>query len=96
MIELYTLDPRIRKLATEMCAGVCELEVHSNVKRVDVMRMPFDFVLTPGQLNPGVERFAAQFGAMVAVLPEAGFYLVTKGKAGFVSAVGADYRDVKW
>lgn len=95
MIELYTLDPRIRKLATEMCAGMCELEVHA-LPRKDVIRMPFDFVLTPGQLNPGVERFAAQFGAMVAVLPEAGPYLTTKAVLGHVSAIGVDYRDVKW
>jgi hypothetical protein len=96
MIELYTLDTRIRKLTTDACAGMCEIEVHSDVKRPDLMRMPFDFVVTAGMLNAGVERFAAQFGAMVAVMPEAGFYLASKGKQGFVSALGSDYRDVKW
>jgi hypothetical protein len=78
-----------------MCAGVCEIEVHA-FPRKDVLRLPFDFVVTPGQLNAGVERFAAQFGAMVAVLPEAGFYLASKGKQQHVAVVGSDYRDVKW
>jgi hypothetical protein len=90
------MDPRIRKLATEMCAGVTELVVHSDVKRADVVRMPFDYVLTAGQLNSGVERFAASVGAMVAVLPEAGAWLATKATKDYVSTVGSDYRDVKY
>ncbi len=94
MIELYTQDNHTAKLVREACAGVCELEVVSP----DYKDLPkyFDLCATSTQLNAGVERFAAGYGAMVLVLPEGGGWLAAKGQTDHVSVVGADYRRVKW
>lgn len=95
MIELYTQDTRIRRLVEQACAGVCEVEVHS-LPRKEVMAGSFDLVATAGGLNPGLERFAAQFGAMPLVLPEGGEWLGSKGQRDHVAILGSDYRDVKF
>jgi hypothetical protein len=94
MIELYSTDPHVIRLVTEAASGVCELEVHRPLFK----NLPklFDLCATSGQLNVGVERFAASYGAMTVVLPEGGEYLAEKGKRGHVSVIGADYRRVKF
>lgn len=94
MIEAYTQDLRLAKLLTEACAGVTELEIYSP----DYKDLPkyFDLCATAGQLNAGVERFAASYGAMVVVLPEGADWLASKGRTDYYSVVGADYRRVKW
>jgi hypothetical protein len=95
VIELYSGHNGIVKAVRQAVAGVCEVEVHSPPRK-DVMRGSFDLVATTGQLNAGLERFAAQFGAMPLVLPEAAAYLGEKGNRGYVAVLGADYRDVKF
>lgn len=95
MIELYSGNNGLVKQVRQAVAGVCEIEVH-NLPRNEVMRGHYDYVATTGQLTPGVERFAAQFGAMVLVLPEAADYLGGKGNRGHVAVLGSDYRDVKF
>lgn len=94
MIELYSTDPRLMRLVSEAAAGHCEVSTYSPLYR----DLPdyFDFAVTAGQLNAGVERFAASFGAMVVVLPEGGEYLAEKGSQGFASVIGTDYRRVKF
>lgn len=54
-----------------------------------------DYVATSSQLSPGLERFAAQYGAMVVVLPEGADYLAGKARAGDITVIGSDHRDVK-
>lgn len=94
MIELYSTDPMIIRLVREACTGVCDLEVHRPLFK-DLPRV-FDLCVTATQLGPGVERFAASYGSMVVVLPEAGYWLAKKGKQDYQSVIGADYRRVKF
>lgn len=94
VIELYSVDTRIIKLVRDAAAGLTDFQVHAP-RRPDLPKR-FEFVATAGQLNAGVERFAAQYGALVVVMPEGGFYLATKARErGHVSVLGSDYRDVK-
>lgn len=95
MIELYTANNQIEKQVRNACAGVCEVVVYVP-DRKEAMRGQYDYVATTGQLNAGIERFAAQFGAMPLVLPEGGAYLGEKGNRGHVAVLGADYRDVRF
>jgi hypothetical protein len=94
MIELYSTDPHIIKLVNEATSGICELEIHAPEYR-DLPRF-FDLCATASQLNSGVERFAASYGSMVVVLPEAAGWLGLKGTRDHVSVIGADYRRVKF
>lgn len=93
MIHLYTADPRIRKLMKEATAGVTKLKVHAPPRKE--LPREFEFVVTTGQLNSGIERFAAQYGALVVVLPEAGFWLANEARNDDATALGSDYRDVR-
>lgn len=94
MIELYSTDPHTIRLVTEATTGVCELAIHWPAFK-DLPKS-FDLCATAGQLNSGVERFAATYGAMVVVLPEAGDWLARKGQGDHVSVIGSDYRRVKF
>jgi len=94
MIELYSTDAHIIKLVREAASGICELEIHSPLFK-DLPRF-FDLCATGSQLGPGVERFAASYGSMVVVLPEASEWLGGKGARDHVSVIGADYRRVKF
>lgn len=94
MIELYSTHAQVIRIVREACSGVCDLEVHGPLFK-DLPRY-FDCCVTAGQLNVGVERFAASYGSMVVVLPEGGEWLANKGTRDHVSVVGSDYRTVKF
>lgn len=94
MIELYSTHAQIIRLVREACSGVCDFEVHGPLFK-DLPRY-FDCCVTAGQLNAGVERFAASYGSMVVVLPEGGEWLANKGTRDHVSVIGSDYRTVKF
>lgn len=95
-LHLYTLNNQIVKLVTEAIAGghSCGLSIYP-VRRNELPRNA-EFVATGNQLSPGLERFAAQYGAMPVVLPEGGDYLLAKARAGDVVVIGSDHRDVKF
>lgn len=94
VIELYSRDNRLIKLVRDAAAGLTGFKVHAPHMRD--LPNKFDVVVTAGQLNVGVERFAAAKAAIVAVIPEAGYWMATEArKRGHLLVLGSDYRDVR-
>lgn len=95
MLHLYTLNPQIVRLVNEATAGADDLRVTVHNNRRNELPRNAEFVATGNQLSPGLERFAAQYGAMPVVLPEGAEYLAGKARVGDIVVIGSDHRDVK-
>lgn len=94
-IELYSTDARLIKLMKDASTGLTKLNVHK--PRWRELPRQFDYVATTSQLSSGIERFAAGYGAIVIVMPEAGFWLADRARK-FLSpltVLGTDYREAR-